>query len=123
MTMDITKLRPYGPWLLIRPEETTKVLDSGIYLPDGNLMERLGHSVGVVLAVGKGYLNPSRKAGTPKYTPVNIQKGDRVIFRGHLQEANRPGGVLDREHSIIHLKDILGVLVEGKLEPALPYDN
>ena len=120
--MDVTKIKPYGPWVLIKVEETMKVTDSGIYLPDGNLFERLGHSIGVVLACGQGYLNKGRKAKA-KYTPLGVQVGDRVIFRGHLQEANRPGGVLDREHTLIHAQDLIGVLNEGKLEPALPYDN
>jgi len=122
MSIDIDKIKPYGPWVLVKVEETMKVTDSGIYLPDGNLLERLGHSIGTVLAVGQGHLNKSPKAKT-KYTPTGVKVGDRVIFRGHLQEANRPGGVMDRDHSLIHSQDLIGILEEGRLEPALPYDN
>jgi co-chaperonin GroES (HSP10) len=128
MTMDITKLKPYGSWIVVRPDPVTKVLDSGIYMPDGNLFERIGHSTGTVLAVGPGILNASHKAGTPKYTPLVIKAGDRIVFRGYMQERNRPGGVFDRDYCMLDagiagFNYILAILKEGELKPALPYDN
>ena len=119
--MDVSKLKPYGPWVLVKADAPVKQTDSGIYLPDGNLLERLGHATGVVLSVGQGFFNI--KGAKTKFTPLSVKPGDRVVFRGHLQEANRPAGSLDREHSLIHGRDIIGVLKEGRLEPALPYDN
>ena len=121
--MDVSKIKPYGPWVLIQVEDTVKVLDSGIYLPDGNLFERLGHSIGKVLAVGPGYFNQGKKV-TAKYAPVGVKEGDRVIFRGFLHVLNRPGnGITDRDQTLIHGKDLIAVLKDGHLEPALPYDN
>ena len=121
--MDVSTIKPYGPWVLIRVDDTVKVLDSGIYLPDGNLLERLGHSIGTVLATGPGYINRGKKT-SEKYTPVGVKEGDRVIFRGFLHVLNRPGnGITDRDCSLIHGRDLIAILKEGRLEPALPYDN
>jgi co-chaperonin GroES (HSP10) len=120
--MDVSKIRPFGPWVLVKVDAPMKQTDSGIYLPDGNLLERLGHATGVVLSVGQGFINKGKRAKS-KFTPLSLKSGDRVVFRGHLQEANRPAGSLDREHCLIHGRDVIGVLTEGRLEPALPYDN
>ena len=120
--MDISKVRPFGPWVLVKMDLPDKVTKGGIYVPDGNLLERLGHAVGEVLAVGQGYVTDGKKAKA-KFHPVGVEKGDRVVFRGHLGSANKPFGLLDREHCLIHGRDLIGILEEGELEPALPYDN
>lgn len=107
--MDITKLKPKGPWVLVKvnaPEEKTK---EGIYLPQGNLEERLGNATGVVIRVGDGYLNTK---GKKKYKSLDLETGDTIMFRGFLQEANRPAGIIDREHSLIHADDIIGQVIE-----------
>ena len=128
--MDPTKIKPYGAWVLVKPDPTPRILDSGLYMPDGNLFERIGFSIGTVLAVGPGNFNKSKKAGTPKYCPLDVKVGDRVVFRGYQQNANRPGGVDDREFSMFMgrpdpggRQDLLAIIREGKLEPSLPYDN
>lgn len=110
--MDITKLKPKGPWLLVKvdpPEEKR----GSIYLPQGNLEDRLGNATGTVLAVGDGELTSDkifRRTGR-KYDAIDLSVGARIMFRGFLQEANRPGGILDKEHCLIHIKDVIGELV------------
>lgn len=106
--MDIEKIRPFGPWILVKVDEPEKVTKSGIYLPDGNLDERLGHTTGTVLRLGNGV----RNARTGQWLPYDLEVGDKIIFRGFLKEANRPGGVLDREHSLIHIQDVIGKLTD-----------
>lgn len=110
--MDITKLKPKGPWILVKvdpPEEKR----GSIYLPQGNLEERLGNTTGTVLAVGDGTPTPEkvfRKTGR-KYNPIDLQVGAKVMFRGFLQDANRPAGILDKEHCLIHFNDIIGEIL------------
>lgn len=107
---DVKKIRPKGPWVLVKvdkPSEKSGVL----YLPQGNREERVGHATATVLRVGDGH--PNNKKGImrtgKKYTPSEIKEGDRVLFRGFLQEANRPHQ-FDREHCLLHLRDIMGIV-------------
>ena len=91
-------------------------------MPDGNLVERLGYASGTVVRRGEGFPTKGKRA-IAKYSPIGVEPGERVVFRGFLQEANRPGGVIDREHCLIHAQDILGVLEEGDLTPSLPHNG
>lgn len=120
--MDIPKLRPQGPWVLVKMDLPEKMTKGGLYVPDGNLLERLGHIAGEVLDHGEGFITDGKKAKSRHY-PVGVEPGDKVIFRGHLGSANKPFGLLDREHCLIHGRDLIGILEEGELEPAMPYDN
>ena len=88
-------IRAYGPWVLVRADPPVTRTESGLYLPDGNLPERLGHSTGTVESSGK--------------LADEVHAGDRVVFRGYLKNANRPHQ-LDRELSLIHINDIVGTL-------------
>jgi len=120
--MDVSKVRPCGPWVLVKmdlPEKTTK---GGIYVPDGNLLERLGRATGIVLAHGPGFYLNGKKA-KKRHAPVGVEVGETVFFRGHLGSANKPFGLLDRQHCLLHGQDIEGILEEGDLDLALPYDN
>jgi chaperonin GroES len=119
--MDVSRLKPTGQWVLVKVDQADRVSKGGIIMPDGNILERLGHASGRVMNYGPGRLNPGKRAKT-QHTPVDVKVGDTVVFRGHMQHANRPS-ILDREHCLIHETDIYGVLEEGHLEPALPYDN
>lgn len=122
--MDISRLRPMGPWVLLKLEPPQEKTSGGMYLPQGNLLERLGSSVGVVVRKGPGKYNTGKKATRAKYEPMDLEVGDRVVFRGYLQELNKPGGYLDPHHCLLHIDDITGVIGAGtELTPALPYDN
>jgi co-chaperonin GroES (HSP10) len=102
--MDVSNLKAYGPWILVRAERPPRTSPGGIYLPSGNMEERLGQAFGVVLSVGQGKWNKKHTARIHS----GLKVGDRVWFRGFLQECNRPS-LLDSEHSLINQDDILGV--------------
>jgi len=111
--MDVTKLRPKGPWLVVKVDPPPEK-EGLIYLPQGNYAERVGNATGTVLSMGEGFYTSDKvrnKTGR-KYDPVDLKAGDRIIFRGFLQEANRVGGVLDREHCLLNVADVLGVIEE-----------
>jgi co-chaperonin GroES (HSP10) len=117
---DVTKLRANGPWVLIEVEAPSRKTDSGLYLPEGNLYERIGYSVGKVLSAGKGYRETLPGKTNEKFIATELTPGDRVLFRGHMKDANRVGA----RCCFMHIRDLLGVLGEGaELEFALPYDN
>jgi len=118
--MEASKVKASGPWVLIKPEPAPRMKGS-LYLPEGNLMERLGHVVGRVISVGKGYYERDAKTGKEKFVPQEVQPGERVIFRGHLKDANK---AVDGEHCFMHAKDLIGILDDdAELDLALPYDN
>lgn len=106
----MTDIHPIGPWVLVKVHPPSREW-RGLYLPEGNIEERIGHQIGEVLAVGQGYRSTDkelRKSGK-KYQDHGISKGDTVIFRGFLKDANRPNQ-LDRERCLLHAQDILGVV-------------
>jgi co-chaperonin GroES (HSP10) len=91
----------------------------GIYVPDGNLLERLGHVVAKVLSAGKGYYQ--RVGKREVFVPNEVSPGDRVVFRGHLKNANMVG---HEGYCFLHARDLIGILEdETVLDLALPYDN
>jgi hypothetical protein len=101
----------------VRPEPKKKNLN-GVYLPDGNVLERLGHCVARVLSAGEGYY--VEREGREVFEPSMVKPGDRVVLRGHLSKANEVG----KDCCFIHHRDLMGVLDEGaELGMALPYDN
>ena len=110
--MDVTKLKPRGPWILVKvdpPEEKS----GSLFLPQGNFEQRVGSATGTVLAIGEGAPTTDRvfrKTGR-RYDPVDLAVGAKIIFRGFLQEANRPGGLLDKEHCLLHINDVIGEIV------------
>ena len=110
----MTAIRPYGPWLLISPDPPEKQYKGIIYLPDGNVDEKLSYSSGIVKAVGPGELSTKKNSKT-KYVAHDVLPGQRVVFRGHLQVVNRTG---DGKDCLIHIRDIIGELVEGQLNPS-----
>jgi len=118
--IDITKVKARGPWVLVKPEAAKNITKGGLYLPDGNLLERLGHLVGTVVSAGEGYWE--KPAGKTKevFVRSEINPGDRVVFRGHLQDANRVGA----DHCFMHIRDLIGILEEGaELDLSLPHGN
>jgi co-chaperonin GroES (HSP10) len=110
--MEMNKLKPKGPWILVKVDPPEEMRGS-LYLPQGNLEDRMGSATGTVLALGDG--TPTKPAVAHrtgrKYDPFDLSIGARVMFRGFLQEANRPGGILDKEHCLIHANDIIGELL------------
>jgi len=99
--------KPVGPWVLIKTDPWEEKTKGGIIKPQGNMEERLGHATGVVLKVGPGKLATGKLAKKMKYEPHDLKEGERVIFRGFLGEHHRPGGLMDKEHCIIHIDDVI----------------
>jgi co-chaperonin GroES (HSP10) len=111
MAVDPLKVRPIGAWVLIKVDPPPKKQGS-LYLPMGNLPERLGQATGTILRIGPGEwtLKHNRRK------PHGLKPGDRVMFRGYLQEVNQPGGFMDREHCLIHVRDINLVVEDDSVE-------
>lgn len=112
-------IKPYGPWLLITPDPPETQYKGLIFMPDGNVEQRLSYASGMVKAVGPGELNTKKRAKT-KYIPHDVLPGQRVVFRGHLSEVNLVEGTKD---CLIHIRDIIGELIEGTVTPFRPYDG
>jgi co-chaperonin GroES (HSP10) len=111
--MDISKIRPKGPWILVKVDPPVEKMGS-LYVPQGNAEERFGKTTGTIIAVGDGKRTSDKvysKTGR-KYDSIDLQPGAKIMFRGFLQEANRPGGLLDREHCLLHVDDVIGEIVE-----------
>lgn len=118
--MDVSKLKANGPWVLVDPEVPTSKTDGGIYLPQGNLLERLGHVVAKVVSAGPGFWDVNEH-GKDVFVHTQVKTGDRVVFRGHLKAANQVGY---SKLCFMHAKDLVGILGDdSELNLALPYDN
>lgn len=99
---------PRGPWVLARRLEADERSAGGIYKPQGNQEERLGHARAEVLATG-----PGMRGKRDRLIPMSVTPGQVVIFRGFLSEANRPFELDDRGLFLIHMKDIEAVDERG----------
>lgn len=97
------KVTPIGDRIVVRrlaPEEKTA---GGIVLPD---TARDKPQKGEVLAVGPGKLN---KDGSR--TPLQVQKGDRILFTTWAGEEYREGDS-DKEILLMREEDVLAVIEE-----------
>lgn len=103
--IDPRTIKAYGPWVLMKVIPPPEMSKGGLYLPAGNLEERLGHMVGTALSVGEG-----ERGKKGERIPIGVEVGDKVVFRGYLKGANKPGGQLDRDHCLIHRDDIVGTV-------------
>lgn len=99
--MDVSKIKAIGGWTLLKVDSPSEKSKGGLFLPQGNLEERLGHVTAEVLSVGRG---PTDKKN--RLVPPGFSVGDTIMFRGYMQELQRPGGFLDREHCFIRIEDI-----------------
>lgn len=102
--MDVKKVRAVGHWVIVKVDPPERISEGGIYLPEGNLQERKSMATGTVLSAGRG------KIDGKVFLEMPVKTGDRIVFRGFLQEAKRIGEPTDREHCVLHMDDILGVL-------------
>jgi len=99
--VDVNKIKATGGWALLKVAASPEKSKGGLFLPAGNLEERLGHATAKVLSVGRGCTD---KKG--RLIPPDFSAGDTIMFRGYMQELQRPGGFLDREHCFIRIEDI-----------------
>ena len=99
------EIQAQGPWVLIDPIAPAKKTEGGLYRPEGNMEDRLGYSQGIVLSVGKGKVKDTKNGRFHEHSGLEV--GDRVLFRGHLKDANRPMP-LDDHRCLLHQDDLLG---------------
>ena len=109
-----SKIQAFGPWVLVKVEPHPEKGDL-IYFPQGNLEERTVCRTVVVVSVGQGYFNHGKNGKSPetKFSPLGVELGDRIQFRGMLHDVGKyHQGIEGIEHSMVHGDDILGVIEE-----------
>ena len=91
-----TQIVPYGDRVVVKQVKQEEVRASGIVIPD-TAKER--PQLGEVLAVGPGRLDDAGKR-----IPIEVKKGDRVLFAKYSgQEV--PRGILPGEEEYLVLKE------------------
>ena len=93
------KLRPLHDRILVRRIEEEEKTKGGLIIPD---TAKEKPQEGKVIAVGKG-----RVAEDGKLRPLDVHKGDRVLFTKYAGSEIQVGG---DEHLIIREDDVLAVL-------------
>jgi co-chaperonin GroES (HSP10) len=97
-----------GPWVFVKVDRWPTMTPGGLYIPDGNMEERMGVTTGRVISTGKGKL---AKNGLD-LVPTGVKPGDKIVFRGFLQEANRHKQFDYDDCCFLHQDDIMGVMEE-----------
>ena len=93
------KLQPLGSRVVIEREESEETTAGGIVLPD---TAKNKPARGTVVSVGDGKLLDDGSR-----SPMQVQKGDRVIFSSYAGETFQVG---DQELLLMREDDILAVL-------------
>ena len=94
----MAKVIPLGDRILIKREQAEKT-KGGILLPDS---AKEKPKIGVVLEVGPGKVDESGKK-----IPMNVKKGDRVLFSNYSGTEIK---VNDEDELILSEDDVLGIL-------------
>jgi len=97
----MTKLRPLGDRVIVKPVEREEKTKSGIYLPDTASKEK--PMEGTVIAVGPGRLDDKGER-----RPVDVQVDDRIVFAKYAGTEFKTEN--DEEYLIISEKDIMAVI-------------
>ncbi len=93
-------IKPLADNVLIEPEKEEEKTETGIYLPD--TADKGRPEKGKVVAVG-----PGKKDSSGKSNPLEVKKGDRVIFTKYGPNEVK---VDDKEYLIAKEEDILAVI-------------
>ena len=93
------KVRPLHDRILVKRIEEEEKTKGGLIIPD---TAKEKPQEGKVIAVGKGRSNEDGKL-----CPLDVHKGDRVLFTKYAGSEIEVGG---DEHLIIREDDVLGVL-------------
>ncbi|MBN2394977.1 MAG: co-chaperone GroES [Candidatus Atribacteria bacterium] len=99
--MDIKKIKPLGDRILVKPMVVEEKTKGGIVLPDTVSKEK--PQVGEVLAVGPGRTNDEGKT-----FPMNIKKGDKVVYAKYSGTDLKDDE--DEDYLLLSEKDILAIL-------------
>ena len=100
-TESVTKLRPLGDRVVIRPVKREEVTKSGIVLPD-TAQEKPQR--GIVIAKGNGRLLDNGQT-----VAIDLSEGDEVLYAKY---AGTEFKVEDEELLVISEKDILAVIAK-----------
>jgi chaperonin GroES len=92
------KIKPLGDRILVLGVEKEKKTKGGILIPD---TAKEKPQEGKVIAVGPGKVNEKGKR-----IPLDVKKGDRVLFGKYAGNEIKIGGV---EHLIMREEDILAI--------------
>jgi chaperonin GroES len=93
------KIRPLQDRLVIRRVEEQQKTKGGLIIPDSAKERPLE---GEVIAVGSG-----KKLEDGKIVPLDVKKGDRVLFGKYSGAEIKVDGV---EHLILREEEVLGVI-------------
>ncbi|MFY9484353.1 MAG: co-chaperone GroES [Patescibacteria group bacterium] len=94
----MANLKPIGDKILVRPIDSEGLTKSGIVLPD---TAKEKPQEGEVLAVGSGKFEDGKRI------PLEVKKGDRVIFAKYGGDEIKLNG---EELKIISESDVLAIL-------------
>ena len=100
--MNKTKITPLGDRVLVEPMPKEEKTKSGIIIPDTADKER--PEQGIVIAVGNG-----RVSDDGKLIPLNVKKGQKVIFSKYGPDEIKVDG---KEYLILSENNILAVIEE-----------
>ena len=92
-------LKPLGGRVIVEPIEQDEKTASGIYLPE---TAKEKPQEGKIISAG-----PGKVGDNGKRTPLNVKKGDRILFSKYAGTEIKIDGV---EHIFMKEDDILGVL-------------
>ncbi len=95
----VTKIRPLGDRLVIRPKVREEMTRSGIVLPD---TAKEKPQEGIVVAVGLGQLTDDGKR-----LPMDVEPGQTVLYAKY---AGSEVKLDDEEYLILRVSDVLAVL-------------
>ena len=93
------KLKPLADRLVVEPTERDQVTASGIYVPE---TAKEKPQEGKVVAAG-----PGRKDDDGKRIPMDVEKGDRVLYAKYAGTEVKLG---DKKYLILKESDILAIL-------------
>jgi chaperonin GroES len=93
------KIRPLQDRILVKRIEEEETTAGGIIIPDTAKEKPME---GKVIAVGRG-----KVSGDGKLMPLNVKKGDRILFSTYAGTEVKLGG---EEHLIMREEDVLGVI-------------
>jgi chaperonin GroES len=94
------KIKPLADYVLIEPIKTEEKTKAGILLPESAEKER--PEQGRVVAVG-----PGRKLPSGKRVPMDVKKGDKVLFTKYGPNEIKVEG---KEYLIAKEEDILAII-------------
>lgn len=94
----MTKIKPIGDKILVEVLEAEEKTKGGIILPDTAKEEK---TEGKVVSVG-----PGKTLESGKVSPLQVKKGDRVIYGKYNGDEILVGG---KKHKILSERDVLAI--------------